>query len=87
MSISFKPDVSTLQIVEVDVSTSQKGGSMTDLSLIAEQEWSEARRRAVVLRPLLEFTHCPRNKAHEAAVELGAYSSEICHPFHGKAAT
>ena len=44
---------------------------MTDLSLIAEQEWNEARRRAVVIRPLLEFKHCPRKKACEAAAELG----------------
>lgn len=50
---------------------------MTDLSLIAEQEWNEARRRAVVLRPLVEFKHCPRNRAHEAAVELGLSERQV----------
>jgi len=32
MSIAFKPDVSTLQIVEVDVSTSQKMGKPSCMS-------------------------------------------------------
>ena len=50
---------------------------MTDLSLIAEQEWNEARRRAFVLRPLVEFKHCPRNRAHEAAVELGLSERQV----------
>ena len=50
---------------------------MTDLSLIAEQEWNEARRRAVVLRPLVEFKRCPRNRAHEAAVELGLSERQV----------
>jgi len=36
---------------------------MTDLSQIAEQEWNEANRRAIVVRPLIEFEHCPREKA------------------------
>lgn len=50
---------------------------MTDLSLIAEQEWNEARRRAFVLRPLVEFKHCPRNRAHEVAVELGLSERQV----------
>jgi len=50
---------------------------MTDLSLIAEQEWNEARRRAVVIRPLLEFKHCPRKKACEAAAELGLSERQV----------
>ena len=40
-------------------------------------EWNEARRRAVVLRPLVEFKHCPRNRAHEAAVELGLSERQV----------
>jgi len=43
---------------------------MTDLSQIAEQGWNEARRRAVVIRPLVELKHCPRKRAHDAATEL-----------------
>ena len=43
---------------------------MADLSQIAEQEWNEAHRRAVIVRPLVEFKHCPRNRAREAAVAL-----------------
>jgi putative transposase len=48
----------------------RKEGSMTDISQIAEQKWIQARRRADVLRPLLEFKHCPRNISHEAAITL-----------------
>ena len=40
-------------------------------------EWNEARRRAVVLRPLVEFKHCPRNRAHEAAAELGLSERQV----------
>ena len=50
---------------------------MADLSQIAEQEWDEARRRAVVLRPLLEFNRCPRRNAREAAVGLGLSERQI----------
>ena len=41
MSIAFKPDVSTLQIVEVDVSTSQKMGKLSCMSVdhSAEQKF------------------------------------------------
>ena len=70
MSAAFIPNVSTLQIFKVDVSTLQKRGAMADLSQIAEQEWNEAHRRAVIVRPLVEFKHCPRNRAREAAVAL-----------------
>ncbi|MDD5462028.1 MAG: hypothetical protein PHG00_10435 [Methylococcales bacterium] len=44
---------------------------MIDLSQIAEQDWNEAHRRAVVVRPLLDFKYCPRKRAHEATIELG----------------
>lgn len=77
MSAAFKPDVSTLQIVEANVSPLQKGGTMTDLSQIAEQDWNEAQRRSVVVRPLLDFKHCPRKKAREAAVELGLSERQV----------
>lgn len=50
---------------------------MTDLSQIAENEWKEAYRRAVVLRPLFEIQHCSRDKAHEAAVELGLSERQV----------
>jgi hypothetical protein len=41
MSIAFKPDVSTLQIVKVDVSTSQKMGKLSCMSVghSAEQKF------------------------------------------------
>ncbi len=52
-------------------------GAMTDLSLIAEQEWNEAHRRAAVIRPLLEFNRCPREKAREAASELGLSDRQV----------
>ena len=44
---------------------------MTDLSQIAEPDWNEAHRRAMVLRPLAELAHCPRDRASAAAAELG----------------
>ena len=44
---------------------------MTDLSQIAEPDWNEAHRRALVLRPLAELAHCPRDRASAAAAELG----------------
>jgi putative transposase len=50
---------------------------MTDLSLIAEQEWNEALRRAEVLRPLVEYKRCSRKKAREAAVELGLSERQL----------
>ena len=50
---------------------------MTDLSQIAEQEWNEAHRRAAVLRPLLELKPCPREKAREAAAELGLSDRQV----------
>ena len=50
---------------------------MTDLSQIAECEWNEAYRRAVVLRPLFEIQYCSREKAHEAAVELGLSERQV----------
>ncbi|MFI3136162.1 MAG: helix-turn-helix domain-containing protein [Methylococcaceae bacterium] len=50
---------------------------MTDLSQIAEQEWNEARRRAIVLRPLVELKRCPRKKARDAAAELGLSDRQV----------
>ncbi|KTD15551.1 Transposon Tn7 transposition protein TnsB [Legionella gratiana] len=50
---------------------------MADLSQIAEQEWNEANRRAIVLRPLIDQKHCPREKAREAAAELGLSERQI----------
>jgi putative transposase len=50
---------------------------MADLSQIAEQDWNEARRRADVLRPLIELEHCPRRVAHAAATELGLSERQV----------
>lgn len=50
---------------------------MMDLSQIAVQKWDEANRRALVIRPLIEFEHCPREKAREAAAELGLSERQI----------
>ena len=55
----------------------KKGGTMTDLSLIVGQEWNEALRRVEVLRPLVEYKHCSRKKAREAAVELGLSERQL----------
>jgi putative transposase len=44
---------------------------MVDLSQIAESQWNEARRRAAVVRPLIELDHCSFIRASEAAAELG----------------
>ncbi len=50
---------------------------MIDLSQIAEQKWDEAHRRVEIVRPLLNFKHCPRNRAHEAAIELGLSDRQV----------
>ena len=50
---------------------------MTDLSQIAEQGWNEARRRAIVLRPLVELKRCPRKLARDAAAELGLSDRQV----------
>lgn len=55
----------------------KNGGAIVDLSQIAEQEWNEANRRALVVRPLIEFKHCPREKAREAAAELELSDRQI----------
>ena len=44
---------------------------MTDLSLIPEAFWSEARRRAEVIRPLAERDHRSRSMVQAAAAALG----------------
>ncbi len=44
---------------------------MADLSLIPEAAWSEARRRAEVIRPLANREHRPRHMIQAAAVTLG----------------
>ena len=50
---------------------------MVDLSQIENQHWEEAQRRASVLRPLAEHKNCPRDKALEAANELGLSKRQI----------
>jgi putative transposase len=50
---------------------------MIDLSQIAEQDWTEARRRADLLRPLAELAHCPRDRAREAAADLGLSERQV----------
>jgi putative transposase len=50
---------------------------MADLSQIVEHDWNEARRRAAVMRPLLEFKRCPRDRAREAAAELGLSDRQV----------
>ena len=44
---------------------------MADLSLIPEAAWSEARRRAEVIRPLAARDHRPRHMVQAAAATLG----------------
>jgi malate synthase len=44
---------------------------MADLSLIPEAAWSEARRRAEVIRPLADRDHLPRYMVQSAAATLG----------------
>lgn len=55
----------------------KKAENMTDLSEIAEQEWNEANRRALAIRPLLEFKHCPAERAREVADALGLSERQI----------
>ncbi len=50
---------------------------MGDLSLVAEERWREARRRAEVIRPLAEQARCSRLAAHSAALELGLSDRQI----------
>jgi putative transposase len=50
---------------------------MVDLSQIENQHWEEAQHRASVLRPLAELKNCPRDKALEAANELGLSKRQI----------
>lgn len=50
---------------------------MTDLLEIPAHEWNEANRRALAIRPLLEFKHCPCEKAREVADELGLSERQI----------
>lgn len=50
---------------------------MVDLSQITKQAWDEAHRRAVALRPLVAFKHCPRHQAREAAAELGLSERQV----------
>ena len=52
-------------------------GVTTDLSLVADEQWREARRRAVVVRPLAERARCPRSAARAAATELGLSERQI----------
>ncbi len=50
---------------------------MTDLSQIAEQDWNEAHRRAVIIRPLAELKQCPRSQARAAAADLGLSERQV----------
>lgn len=50
---------------------------MGDLSLVADERWREARRRAEVVRPLAERPHCSRSAARAAATELGLSERQI----------
>jgi len=44
---------------------------VADLSLIPEAAWSEARRRAEVIRPFADRVHRPRHMVQAAAMTLG----------------
>ena len=44
---------------------------MVDLTKIPKEKWDEANRRGIILRPLAELGSCPRDKAIEAANQLG----------------
>jgi hypothetical protein len=44
---------------------------MVDVSLVPESAWHEARRRAEVIRPLVESAHRSRHLVRAAAVTLG----------------
>ena len=50
---------------------------MTDLSQIAEHDRNEARRRAVIIRPLAELKHCPRSQARAAARILNCHHATL----------
>jgi putative transposase len=54
----------------------RKGG-MADLSQIAQQDWNEARQRALFLRPLMDVERCPREGARAAAAELGLSDRQV----------
>jgi hypothetical protein len=36
----------------------RKKGNLADLSQIVEQDWNEARRRAAIMRPLMDVERC-----------------------------
>lgn len=50
---------------------------MADLSLVPEVVWSEARRRAEVIRPLADREHRPRHMIQAAAATLGLSERQI----------
>jgi len=50
---------------------------MANLSLFPEIAWSEARRRAEIIRPLAEREHRPRHMIQAAAVTLGPSERQI----------
>ena len=50
---------------------------MIDLSTIIADDWQEARRRAAVLRTLLECARCSREQARGAAAELGLSDRQV----------
>ena len=57
---------------------------MADLSLFPEASWSEARRRAEVIRPLAERDHWPRYMVQAAAATLGLSELQT-YTLHGAA--
>ncbi len=50
---------------------------MADLSQIVEQDWNEARRRAVIMRPLVDVERCPREQARAVAADLGLSERQV----------
>lgn len=50
---------------------------MTDIALIEEKAWIEARRRAEIVRPLAEMPRCPRRMVSAAAQALGLSERQV----------
>lgn len=56
---------------EVDLKKSNIRNNTTDLVLIADEDWEEAKRRETVLKPLATNKNCPLEAAKNAGKELG----------------
>src|ERR1700720_299392 len=54
-----------------------RGSIMVDVSLVPEAAWREARRRAEVIRPLVESAHRSRHLVQAAAATLGLSERQI----------